>query len=79
MLIHGQEVFLYSAVARPGNSGGPIVASSGHVVGIVTQQLEDQQYKSDVAPFHAGIDTLTILNAVKELAPSLSLPFETYE
>lgn len=32
--------FLYSAIARPGNSGGPIVANEGRVVGIVVEHSE---------------------------------------
>lgn len=31
------EIFLFSAVARPGNSGGPIVAGDGRVIGIVVE------------------------------------------
>jgi hypothetical protein len=30
-------MFLYSAIARPGNSGGPIIAHDGRVIGIVVQ------------------------------------------
>jgi hypothetical protein len=30
-------VFLYSAIARPGNSGGPIVAGDGRVIGLVVE------------------------------------------
>jgi len=30
-----QKTFLYSAIARPGNSGGPIVAHDGRVIGLV--------------------------------------------
>ncbi|WP_244268884.1 S1 family peptidase [Mycobacterium parascrofulaceum] len=32
-----QPVFLYSATARPGNSGGPIVAGDGRVIGLVVE------------------------------------------
>jgi hypothetical protein len=32
-----QQTFLTSAVARPGNSGGPIVAQDGYVVGLVVR------------------------------------------
>lgn len=32
-----QKTFLTSAVARPGNSGGPIVAHDGHVIGLVVR------------------------------------------
>lgn len=30
-------MFLYSAIARPGNSGGPIVAGDGRVIGLVVE------------------------------------------
>lgn len=75
--ITGDEVFLYSAIARPGNSGGPIIASSGHVVGIVTQDLSMKDAAD--APFYAGVSTEKIEEALKEIAPEISLPIENYE
>jgi S1-C subfamily serine protease len=36
-----QRIFLYSAIARPGNSGGPIVAQDGRVVGLVVEDSAD--------------------------------------
>ncbi|PLP95020.1 hypothetical protein CYD26_05910 [Pseudomonas sp. FFUP_PS_473] len=75
--IHNDEVFLYSAIARPGNSGGPIISSSGHIVGIVTHDLS---YKDcDDAPFYAGIPTSIIAKALSEIAPDIVLPIEDYE
>lgn len=34
------KMFLYSAIARPGNSGGPVVAHDGRVIGIVHESAE---------------------------------------
>jgi len=35
-----EQFFLYSATTRPGNSGGPIVAQDGRVVGIIAHSVE---------------------------------------
>lgn len=35
------RTFLYSAIARPGNSGGPIVAQDGRVIGLVVDHTEE--------------------------------------
>lgn len=77
-MFSGDKVFLYSAVARPGNSGGPIISESGHVVGIVTESLEENTTQSGM-PFHAGIKTSELALAVAELDVDIELPVETYE
>jgi S1-C subfamily serine protease len=41
------KIFLYSAIARPGNSGGPIIAHDGRVIGIV---VEDSMATSSSDP-----------------------------
>ena len=70
-------VFLYSAIARPGNSGGPIISESGHVVGIVTKELSEKSEHFPM-PFHAGIKTSEILQAIKDLNVPIELPIESY-
>jgi len=37
------KIFLYSAIARPGNSGGPIVAQDGRVIGLVVEDCADSE------------------------------------
>jgi hypothetical protein len=78
MKFSGEEVFLYSAIARPGNSGGPVVAETGHVVGIVAEELSEEASRPG-SPFHAGIGASEILRAVADLEPSVAIPVETYE
>lgn len=77
-LLHGADVFLYSAVARPGNSGGPIISSTGHVLGIVTEELSEESVTLTI-PFHAGLKSDTIKSALNELEPSIIIPIEDYE
>ena len=77
-LFDSSNVFLYSAIARPGNSGGPIIAESGHVVGIVTSELLEKTEVSTM-PFHAGIKTSEIIQAIRDLKVPIDLPVELYE
>lgn len=74
----GHELFLYSAIARPGNSGGPIVGKSGTVVGIVTEELCEESSKAGL-PFYAGVPSAQISRAIEEMCPSVRLPVESYK
>ena len=40
-------LFLYSAIARPGDSGGAVVSDDGYVVGMTTELSDTRQGKSD--------------------------------
>lgn len=77
-LLHGQEVFLFSAIARPGNSGGPIISEKGHIVGIVSQQLEEDAATSKSMPFFAGVGAEILCRTIERLVPSFRPPFEDY-
>jgi S1-C subfamily serine protease len=72
-----QQLFLYSAIARPGNSGGPVFTDTGHVVGIVSESL---YYQSDIptSSFYAGVSTSQIILAVQELALDVTIQLEDY-
>ncbi|WP_343728328.1 serine protease [Duganella sp.] len=78
----GTRVFLFSAIARPGNSGGPILSADGRFLGIVT---EDLMYKDSESPekyFHphfAGIPTSEVVKAISDMDASISLPVEDYQ
>ena len=77
MTFQGHNLFLYSAIARPGNSGGPIVGENGTVVGIVTEELHEDSSKSG-PPFYAGVPTNEIVRAIKDICPDVELPVEDY-
>jgi Trypsin-like peptidase domain len=72
----GDTLFVFSAVARPGNSGGPIVGSDGRVLGIVTDTLEHQDKPS--SPFFAGVPTQVVANAMADLGLCDLLPIEDW-
>jgi len=68
--------FLFSAVARPGNSGGPIIASDGRVVGLVTRELTNDRVAA--SPFYAGTPTSSIVDALAEGGMARLLPVENW-
>ena len=76
----GERLFLYSAVSRPGNSGGPVVSEDGYVVGLSIVDATGQ-YRANEAfsPHYAGIPAQVVVQAVKDLGLGIELPFERYE
>lgn len=78
----GWPMELFSAIARPGNSGGPVVAMDGRVVGIVTRSLERQKEDADSMapmPFFAAIPSRVIATALTEFGDgTTSLPWEDW-
>ena len=52
----GENLFLYSAISRPGNSGGPIISDYGYVVGLSIVDAIGQYVGVDAfSPHYAGI------------------------
>ncbi len=76
----GETLFLYSAISRPGNSGGPVVSEDGYVVGLSIVDATGQ-YRTNEAfsPHYAGIPAQVVVQAVKDLGLGIELPFEPYE
>jgi len=71
------KLFLYSAITHPGNSGGPIISSTGNIVGIVTGEVISNS-KEIILPFYAGVPTEEIIKAISELNTAVSIPVEDY-
>lgn len=71
----GHKLFLYSAIARPGNSGGPVISSNGNVVGLVTQDLREEP---SAHVFYAGVGAAEVARAISELGVLVTLPIEDY-
>ena len=78
--LSGDSLFLYSAISRPGNSGGPVMSEDGYVVGLSIVDA-GAQYLSDraFAPHHAGIPAQVVVEAVKSLGLGIELPLQDYE
>lgn len=76
----GERLFLYSAIARPGNSGGPVLSENGYVVGLSVVDAIGQYDNEDAfSPHYAGIPAQVLVRAVEDLALGIQLPFESYE
>jgi hypothetical protein len=73
---------LFSAIARPGNSGGPVVGLDGRIVGIVTRSLEREREEADSMspmPFFASVPASVIRDCVLELTDNvISIAWEDY-
>lgn len=76
--LDGHCVFLYSAIARPGNSGGPVVSTDGHIVGMSMQDLTLNTDGRQFSPHFAGIRSDLIAQCVSDLKLGVQIPFETY-
>ena len=73
------KLFLYSAITRPGNSGGAIISEDGYVVGISTILTDGRYADVDVfAPHYAGIPAHVVANSVAELNLDIEIPFEMF-
>ncbi len=78
--ISGERLFLYSAISRPGNSGGPVMSEDGYVLGLsVVDATGQYQGHEAFSPHYAGIPAQVIVEAVKDLGVHIELPFQHFE
>lgn len=63
------SLFLFSAKTSSGNSGSPIIDKYGMVIGIVTEELFEQEqfYQQGKLPYYAGIPTEEIIKSANEI------------
>ena len=83
LVFGGMELFLYSAISRPGDSGGAIVSDDGYIVGMTTELSDSRVHASEgeevFSPHYAGISSHVLARAVDELGLGVEIPLETYE
>lgn len=73
---------LFSAIARPGNTGGPVVTMDGRVVGLVSRSLERPREAADPMPplpFFSAIPSDVIQTSFRALTKTMDLPWENYD
>ena len=76
----GEDLFLYSAISRPGNSGGPVMSEDGYVVGLSIVDAAGRYDAGEAFSSHyAGIPGHVVVKAVEELGLEIDLRFEEYE
>ncbi len=76
----GERLFLYSAISRPGNSGGPVISADGYVVGLSIVDATGEYLEADAfSPHYAGIPAQVLATAVEDLGLGVQLPIENYE
>ena len=76
----GQSLFLYSAISRPGNSGGPVLSYDGYFVGLCSDDATAQYHShSAFSPHYAGIPAPVVAEAVRDLDVGVQLPFQPLE
>ena len=69
------KFFLFTSTTRPGNSGGPIVAQDGRVIGIVAHDLPDGGSET---PFYRGIPADELARALSEMNLGHTAKFENW-
>ena len=78
--LDGKSLFLYSAITRPGNSGGPVISENGYVVGLSVVNATGKYHAEEAfSPHYAGIPAQVVVQAVHNLDLGIQLPFENYE
>ena len=76
----GESLFLYSAISRPGNSGGPVMSHDGYVAGLSIVDATGEYVGNEAfSPHYAGIPAQVVVEAVESLGLGLELPIESYE
>lgn len=78
----GCRNLLFSAIARPGNSGGPVFARDGRVIGLVARSLERPREVADAMtplPFFAAVPARDVRDAIADIDPALPFPWETWD
>ena len=78
-LFHDQKAFLYSAITRPGDSGGPIISQDGYLVGIASKDLSVERGEAAFSPHYAGVDAITIVEVLTEMGLDMRKSFENLE
>ena len=76
----GESLFLYSAIARPGNSGGAVISEDGYLLGMSIADATVEYHDQDpFSPHYVGVPSQVLLQALDDLKLGIQLKFQTYE
>ncbi|MXW64533.1 MAG: trypsin-like peptidase domain-containing protein [Bacteroidetes bacterium SB0668_bin_1] len=75
-----ENLFLCSAISRPGNSGGPIISEDGYIIGIVSKNLTQKNVdQKGFSPHYAGVPAQVIIKVIESKGLDITIPFENFE
>ena len=75
-----ENLFLCSAISRPGNSGGPIISEDGYIIGIVSKDLTQKNIdQKGFSPHYAGVAAHVIIKVIESKGLNITIPFENFE
>ncbi len=78
--LSGESLFLFSAISRLGNSGGPVMSDGGYMVGLCNVDSTGEYRSAEAfSPHYVGIPGQVVVDAVSSLGLGIQLPFEEYE
>lgn len=78
-LLNDTRLLQISAQVQPGNSGGPLLDTSGNIVGVVAARLDALRFAKAVGDFPENVNFAIKTGAVRDFLDNSVVPYQTTE